>query len=184
VAIFSRVPIERISTLAMDISSRTSVALTRILCARSWRIAPRFVPAEPDLRAMLARADAALIIGDPALTIDATAQGLRKVDLGLEWLAFTGLPFVYAMWCGRDGVCSAEHVAELNAARERGTGDIGGIAAIEGHGDPAREALVAQYLRDNLIYCLGDAELAGLRQFHQLAVELGIAPGGRELQFY
>lgn len=184
VAVFSRVPLERISTLAMDISSRTSVALTRILCARWWQIAPRFVPAEPDLRAMVARADAALIIGDPALTIDAAAHGLRKVDLGLEWRAFTGLPFVYAMWCGRDGACGPEHVAELNAARERGTREIDGIAAAEGRGDPAREARVARYLRDNLIYGLGDAELAGLRQFHQLAAEQGIAPGVRELQFY
>jgi predicted solute-binding protein len=133
---------------------------------------------------MVARADAALIIGDPALTIDAAAHGLRKVDLGLEWRAFTGLPFVYAMWCGRDGACGPEHVAELNAARERGTREIDGIAAAEGRGDPAREARVARYLRDNLIYGLGDAELAGLRQFHQLAAEQGIAPGVRELQFY
>ncbi len=67
VAMFSKVPVDRIATLALDISSRTSVALTRILCARRWHIAPKLVPAEPDLRSMLARADAALVIGDPAL---------------------------------------------------------------------------------------------------------------------
>jgi chorismate dehydratase len=184
VAVFSRVPVGEITTLAMDISSRTSVALTRILCARWWRIAPKFIPAEPDLRGMLGRADAALIIGDPALTIDAAGNGVIKVDLGLEWQAFTGLPFVYAMWCGRDGVCSADHVAELNAARERGTRDIDGIAAAEAAGDPAREDLVARYLRDNLDYDLGETELAGLRRFHQLAADQGIAPAVRELQFY
>ena len=70
VAIFTRKPIAQVRTLALDISSRTSVALTRMLCAKHWHIAPTFTPAEPDLDAMLARADAALVIGDPALAID------------------------------------------------------------------------------------------------------------------
>ena len=184
VAVFSRVPVQQIKTLAMDISSRTSVALTRILCAQRWGIAPKFTPAEPDLRAMLARADAALIIGDPALTIDVAEHGLTKIDLGSEWRELTGLPFVYAMWCGRDGACGPEHVAELNAARERGTNDIGGIARSEARGDAAREAMVARYLRDNLRYALGEQEVAGLRRFHELAAEQGLVPGLKELRFY
>jgi chorismate dehydratase len=184
VAIFSRVPVESITTLAMDISSRTSVALTRILCAQRWKIAPKFAPAEPDLRAMLARADAALIIGDPALTIDHAAQGLRKVDLGTEWRELTGLPFVYAMWCGRDGACRPEHVAELNAARDRGVADIAGIARSASPEDRQREQLIASYLRDNLTYGLGTRELAGLRRFHELASEQGLVPGLRDLRFF
>jgi chorismate dehydratase len=184
VALFSRVPVDRIGTLALDISSRTSVALTRILCAQHWRIAPRLLPAEPDLRAMLARADAALIIGDPALTLDPQTHGVTKIDLGREWQSLTGLPFVYAMWCGREGACGAAHVAELNAARERGTAAICEIARREGGGDPSREQQIASYLRDNLRYDLGARELAGLRRFHELAVEQGLAPGRRELRFY
>ena len=184
VAIFSRVPVEKIGTLAMDISSRTSVALTRILCAKHWAIAPKFTPAEPDLRAMLARADAALIIGDPCLDIDAQALGLVMVDLGSAWQTMTGLPFVYAMWCGRDGACGPEHVAELNAARERGRADLDEIARTEARGDRAREQRIARYLSDNLQYGLGDAEIAGLRRFHELATEQGLVPGLRELRFY
>jgi chorismate dehydratase len=184
VAIFSRVPIESISTLAMDISSRTSVALTRVLCAQWWNIAPKFTPAEPDLREMLARADAALVIGDPALMIDHEAQGLRKVDLGAEWCEFTGLPFVYAAWCGRDGACGPEHVDELNAARERGVADIEVIARTESGGNLEREKLVSTYLRDNLRYGLGERELAGLRRFHELAAKQGITPGLRDLRFF
>jgi chorismate dehydratase len=184
VAIFSKVPIESITTLAMDISSRTSVALTRILCARYWTIAPKLTPADPEMRAMLSRADAALIIGDPALHIDAAAHGLLKIDLGQEWKAFTGLPFVYAMWCGRDGACAAEHVAELNAARERGVADLAAIARAEGGGEAAREQQALRYLSDNLKYGLGEAEIAGLRRFHELAVEQGLVPGGRLLRFY
>lgn len=184
VAIFSRVVVERIGMLAMDISSRTSVALTRILCASHWDIAPKLTPAEPDLRAMLARADAALVIGDPALAIDAGALGLHKIDLGEAWQAMTGLPFVYAMWCGRDGACGPKHVAELNAARARGEAGIAEIAAAEARGDRARQALVARYLSDNLKYGLGEAEIAGLRRFHELAAERGLVPGLRKLWFY
>ena len=184
VAVFSRVPVDRIETLAMDISSRTSVALTRILCARRWKIAPKLTPAEPDVRAMLARADAALIIGDPALHIDATAQGLLKVDLGAEWKSLTGLPFVYAMWSGRDGACGSEHVAELNAARERGVRDVAAIAREHARGDQQRESRAVRYLSDNLEYGLGEAEIAGLWRFYELAAEHGLVPGLRDLKFF
>ncbi len=184
VSVFSRVPVEKIRTIAMDISSRTSVALTRILCERRWAIHPKLTPAEPDVRAMLARADAALVIGDPALEIDAASLGLLDIDLGAEWKAMTGLPFVYAMWSGREGACGAEHVAELNAARDRGVADLGAIARVESKGDAARERRVFEYLRDNLRYGLGDAEIAGLRRFHELAAAAGLAPGVRELRFY
>jgi chorismate dehydratase len=184
VAIFSRVPVDRIETLAIDISSRTSVALTRILCAQHWAISPKLTPAEPDLRAMLARADAALIIGDPALHIDATALGLLKIDLGAEWTALTGLPFVYAMWSGREDACAAEHVAELNAARDRGVSDVSGIARAYADGDGTRESRATRYLSDNLKYGLGEAEIAGLRRFHDLAAKQGLVPGLRELRFF
>jgi chorismate dehydratase len=184
VAMFSRVPIDKVATLALDISSRTSVALTRILCRRHWRIAPKFTPAEPDLRAMLARADAALIIGDPALAIDPAARGVIKTDLGSEWRALTGLPFVYAMWSGRDGAVSPEHVTELNAARDRGVCSVAAIAKVESGGNPAREHQFLRYLRDNLKYGLGEAEIAGLRRFHELAAEQGLVHGLRPLRFF
>jgi chorismate dehydratase len=181
---FSRVPVARIMTLALDISSRTSVALTRILCARRWHIAPKFTPGEPELKAMLARADAALIIGDPALGIDPDAHGVIKTDLGSEWRAMTGLPFVYAMWTGREGAVGHEHVEALNAARDRGVAEVAEIARVESRGDRARERQLLTYLRDNLKHGLGDREIAGLRRFHELASEQGLVPGLRDLRFY
>ena len=184
VAVFSRAPIADVKTLALDTSSRTSVALTRILCARWWRIAPKFVPFDPDLGTMLARAEAALVIGDPALAIDERAQGLLKMDLGSEWRAMTGLPFVYAMWSGRDGVAGPAHVEGLNAARDRGVAAVEAIARLEGNGDPRREQQALTYLRDNLKYGLGDREIAGLRRFHELAAEQGLVPGLRDLKFF
>jgi chorismate dehydratase len=184
VAIFSRVPPAEIRTLALDISSRTSVALTRILCARRWHIAPKLTPAEPDLRAMLARADAALVIGDPALEIKSRSLGVTKIDLGSEWQALTGLPFVYAMWSGREGALTPAHVVELQAARARGEAAISQIAERESCGNPARRRLFDDYLRDNRKYALGEREIAGLRRFHELAAEHGLVPGLRDLRFY
>jgi chorismate dehydratase len=184
VAIFSRVPIAAVRTLALDTSSRTSVALTRVLCARHWRISPTFVPVEPDLSSMLASADAALVIGDPALEIDPVTAGVRKIDLGTEWRTLTGLPFVYAMWCGRAGAVRREHVEALNAARDRGVASEEEIARAYGQGDAARETRAREYLRDNLKYSLGPREIAGLERFHAMAAELAIVDEVKELSFY
>lgn len=184
VAVFSKKPIERVESLALDLSSRTSVALTRILCARRWGIAPSFTAADPNLDAMLATADAALVIGDPALAIDAGARGLLKVDLGAEWNGLTGLPFVYAMWTGRAGVASAEQCRALLTARERGEANLAAIARDVSGDDPVGEAQTLAYLRDNLRYGLGEREAAGLRRFYELGVEVGVAVALKPLRFY
>jgi chorismate dehydratase len=184
VAIFTRTPIERVETLALDLSSRTSVALTRVLCAKHWGIAPKFTPAEPDLDAMLAKADAALVIGDPAFDIDPARRGVTKIDLGAEWKAFTGLPFVYAMWVGLPGAASPAQCTALQHARDRGVANLPAIARQAGSGDDALEQRALVYLRDNLRYNLGDREAAGLRRFHELAAEIGVAPQLRPLQFF
>ncbi|MGE0865731.1 MAG: menaquinone biosynthetic enzyme MqnA/MqnD family protein [Vicinamibacterales bacterium] len=184
VAVFSKRPIGEVESIALDLSSRTSVALTRILCARRWGIAPVFTPAEPDVAAMLQRADAALVIGDPAMAIDAGALGLHKIDLGGEWHALTGLPFVYAMWTGRHGAASPAQCAALRTAREQGEANLPRIADRVGEGDAGQAERALRYLRDNLKYGLGEREAAGLRRFHELAVELGLAPALKPLNFY
>ena len=184
VAVFSRVPIERVRTLALDTSSRTSAALTRILCARLWQIEPTFTVAAPDLRSMLSVADAALVIGDPALEVDESALGVDKTDLGEAWRTLTGLPFVYAAWTGRSAAVDDEQTAALRAARDRGVADAADIAREVAGGDQAVEQRALGYLRDTLKYGLGDREAAGLERFHTLAVELGLAPERRPLRFF
>jgi chorismate dehydratase len=183
VAVFTRTPIKSVQTLALDLSSRTSVALTRVLCAKRWKISPKFTPAEPDLEAMLRRADAALVIGDPAFEIDPKKHGVTKIDLGAEWKALTGLPFVYAMWVGRAGAATPAQCQALQEARDRGVANLGAIAAQVGGGDARLERKALSYLRDNLKYNLGEAEQAGLRRFHELAAETGAAPQVRPLQW-
>lgn len=184
VAVFSRVPIERVETLVLDTSSRTSVALTQILCARLWDIAPRLTTAAPDVPAMLAGADAALVIGDLALELDAPALGLFKTDLGEAWLTLTGLPFVYAAWTGRDRAVDAEQIAALAAARDRGVAEVADIAREVAGGDAVVEHRALAYLRDTLRYGLADREAEGLERFLTLAVEIGLAPRFRPVQFF
>lgn len=184
VAIFTRKPIGEVQTIALDLSSRTSVALTRVLCARHWKITPKFTPAEPNLEAMLQKADAALVIGDPAFDIDPVKQQVTKIDLGAEWKAMTGLPFVYAMWVGRPGAATAEQCRLLREARDAGVAHLPEIArqVAGGNADLERRSLI--YLRDNLKFSLGPSEQAGLRRFHELAAEVGLVPDLRALRFF
>ena len=184
VAVFTRVPIAQVRRLAVDTSSRTSVALTRVLCAKHWHIAPALVPVRPVLADMLAQADAALVIGDPALEIDPAAHGVEKLDLGEAWQALTGLPFVYAAWAGRPGVLGPAHLAALSAARDRGLASIDAIAQDCAAGDEDRVGTIRSYLRHNLRYSFGDRERAGLERFFALAVEVGHASPAAPVRFY
>ena len=114
VALFTKVPVAEIRTIAADTSSRTSNALLRILCAERFGIQPEFQPMAPDPDAMFAACDAALIIGDPALYLDPAEAGVEKIDLGEHWTDMTGLPFVWAFWAGRPGVVAPAAVRARN----------------------------------------------------------------------
>ena len=184
VAVFTSVPIARVTRLAVDTSSRTSVALTRVLCAKYWDIAPEFVPMRPVLSEMLAAADAALVIGDPALAIDAAAASVEKLDLGEAWRALTGLPFVYAAWAGRPGVLGPAHLRALADARDHGLAAIDEIAATHAAGDERLAGTIRAYLRHNLRYQFGDRERAGLERFFGLAEAVHPASLARPLRFF
>ncbi len=183
VALFSTRPVSEIRHIALDTSSRTSVALTRVLCHDWFRIAPTFVAQGPSLEAMTAACDAALLIGDPALEADPASLGLSKIDLGEAWMAMTGLPFVYAAWTGRPGAVTAADVAALQAARDEGLANLEAIAVEYGGTDGPRTARAAAYLRDNVRYGLGTDEVAGLQLFLDRAAALGLAPQ-RRVEFF
>jgi chorismate dehydratase len=184
VALYTRVPVDRIRHIALDTSSRTSVTLIRVLCHHHFRILPTFVPHGPDLAAMTRAFDAGLLIGDPAFDADHGALGLQKIDLGEEWTTMTGLPFIYAAWTGRAGAVSAADVAALQEAQAEGVRCAAAIAAEYGRGDAARTTRAAEYLRDNVRYGLGPEEAAGLQMFLDYAAALGLAPRRRALEFY
>jgi chorismate dehydratase len=184
VALFSRRQTSEIETIAVDTSSRTSVALLKILCARWFDIKPEFVSMEPDLVTMVRKCDAALVIGDNALFADHDALGLEKTDLGEEWAGMTGLPFVYAFWAGRPDAAGFEHVTALQEARNGGLAAASAIAQHSFPNNPGRAAIADRYLREHIKYSLNDAAQAGLRQFYELATEVGVVPAARPLEFY
>jgi chorismate dehydratase len=177
-------PIGQIRHIALDTSSRTSVALIQVLCRHHFRIAPRFVPHGPDLAVMTRDFDAGLLIGDPAFEADHVTLGLEKIDLGLEWSRMTGLPFVYAAWTGRPGRVTGEDVRALQDAQREGLAAVDLIAAEYANGDSARTAKAANYLRDNVKYGLGAEEAAGLQIFLDYAADLGLAPQRRPVEFF
>jgi chorismate dehydratase len=184
VALYTRVPIGEIRQIALDTSSRTSVTLIRVLCHHHFRIAPEFVPHGPDLAEMTRKHGAGLLIGDPAFDANHEALGLEKIDLGEQWTAMTGLPFIYAAWTGRSGVVEPEDVRALQDAQGEGVRSREAIAAEYGRGDAARTARAAMYLRDNVKYGLGADEVAGLQLFLDYAADLGLAPRRRKLEFF
>lgn len=184
VALFTRVPLGSIRRIALDTSSRTSVALMKVLCRHRFRIDPAWVSHGPDLDAMTRGADAALLIGDPALDANHQALGLDKIDLGEEWTAMTGLPFIYAAWTGRPGAVTAADVRALQDAQDEGARSTAAIAAEYGRGDATVAARAAAYLRDNVKYGLGPEEARGLQMFLDCAVELGLGPRTRALEFF
>jgi chorismate dehydratase len=184
VAIYTRKDPQDIRSIAMDTSSRTSVALATVLLTRAFGVTAEAVPMAPDLDAMLARADAALIIGDLALFLDHESAGVRKIDLGDTWTSATGLPFVYAIWAGWPGALSGADVALLQQARDQGVADSVGVARAYYPGDATRGRVAEQYLRDNIKYSLGADERAGLETFYRYAVEAGVVDKAGELRFY
>jgi chorismate dehydratase len=184
VALYARCPLAEIRRIALDTSSRTSVALLRVLCHHRYGINPDFVAHEPDLDAMLQAHDAGLLIGDPALEASPVLAGVTKVDLGDEWTAMTGLPFVYAAWTGRPGAVSDAEVRWLQEAQADGLAALDSIADEYGRGDLDRTTRAASYLRDNVRYGLGPDERAGLQAFLDYAADLGLVPRRQALQFY
>jgi chorismate dehydratase len=184
VAIYTRRDPKDIRTIAMDTSSRTSVALAAILLKRQFGVTAEPAPMAPDLEEMLARADAALIIGDTALFLDHAAAGAQKIDLGQEWTEMTGLPFVYAVWTGWPEAVTRQDVAALQRARDAGVAQSVAVAAEYYPDDTDRQAVARHYLRDNIHYYLGRAEIEGLETFYSYVSELGLAPYDGSLRFY
>jgi chorismate dehydratase len=184
VALYTRVPVGEIRSIALDTSSRTSVSLIRVLCHHRFHIAPQFAPHGPDLAAMTRAHDAGLLIGDPAFDVDHVALGLTKIDLGDEWTAMTGLPFIYATWTGRPGTLADADVRALQEAQAEGVASRLAIAEEYGQGDAARAARAAVYLRDNVKYGLGAEQAAGQQTILDYAADLGLAPRRRLLEFF
>lgn len=182
VLLVSRVPTEEIRRVALDLNSRTSAALVQILLADRYGLQPEYVQAPPDPEAMLSDADAALIIGDPALKVD--RDRYRILDLAAEWRALTGLPCVFAVWAVRKSLAMPNLGYYFKSSLRYGLSSMDTLireAAAE-MDLPTDE--LRTYLTENLSYFLRDEELAALREYYRRAHHHGLIPEPRELELW
>jgi chorismate dehydratase len=180
ILLVSKKPQGEIRVLAADSSSRTSVVLARIVLARRYGAEPLVVPMPPDAPSMLEAADAALIIGDPALRLDTGRLPYTVTDLGEEWAAMTGLPMVFAVWAGRRECVTAELRRPFLESCRFGLANIEEIVRREAEVRSVPQALAREYLTRQVRLELGEREYEGLRLFLQYAEEFAaIEPPGR-----
>ena len=186
----ARHPLSAIRTLAADTASRTTIAHARILFHRWGNLSVQFLPMAGDLDAMLDRADAAIIIGDPALLAleelanreERTAEELIYHDLAAEWRTITGLPFVSAIWGVAPGATALgnsldESITEdFIRSRDHGLENIDALVAEWSDRLPLPEDTLRTYFTSNIHYVLDDECIEGMRCFFRLAAELRVLP--------
>jgi chorismate dehydratase len=188
ILLVSKVPIEEVRTVALDTSSMTSVALTKVLFEK-WLGGERtYTPMAPNLEEMLADHDAGLVIGDPALQIDRSRY--LTLDLAEEWIRHTGKPFVFAFWAVRRAALdekdpSLDLAAVFRDSRDHGlqTSSLDQIASEWAPRLNITENDVRAYLTENIHYQLDAGCLEGLRLFYRYAAEIGALPITPELRF-
>ena len=185
---------EGIRSIAADTSSRATLAYLQIIDRQFWahrhqRPPAAFIPHAPDLDAMLAAADAALLIGDPALLAledreareQRTGESLLYLDLAAEWRTLTGLPWISAVWGVRDdavGSAASRHrlIDDLTASRDAGLAHIDALADEWAPRIAVPRAIIHAYLSQNIHYILDDDCLEGLRRFYELAAASDALP--------
>lgn len=182
IRLYFRKDLKDIKTVATDISSMTSVILTRIILSEKYDVRPKFIAMKPDLIDMLSRADAALLIGDHALFEKSYYESY--IDLGDEWDDLTGLPFVYALWVGRRESLNEDDLTALINAKEYGLQNIDVISAEASQRYNVDFEFCKSYLTQNLKYDLGEAEIAGMKEFFTYAFYYGVIEFIPEIKFY
>lgn len=184
VLLFSGVPLRDVRTCALDASSRTSAGLVRVLLDREGATGVRWLRmAEGTLRERLERADAVLLIGDPALRAEAP-DGVARYDLAAEWKRHVGLPFVFAAWATRAGFeMTPELRRRLDEAAERGLAAREDIARRESQRTGLPVDLLVRYFHQ-LNYRLTESHLMGLRAYLDEAWRIGLLPARPQVQFW
>lgn len=182
VKLYARTPWHAVRTLALDDGSRTSAALAQILLKERFGANPTCRPLPLDASPTDVADDAVLVIGDRAMG-PAPSEFLDAWDLGQEWVAWTGLPFVFAMWVARHTEIDTRLARCLNRSRDLGLAAIPRIAEREAGRLGLTTASATSYLKENLHFTLGPAERNGLRLFQELAAAHGLCVKGSSCEF-
>src|SRR5438094_3119141 len=159
--------LKKVKRVALDDSSRTSAALVKIIFREFLGFEPQWKTAEPDLKSMLTDADAALIIGDPAMKIP--RDHFRVFDLAALWHEFTGLGFVFAMWMARKNSVEKIRAIDFAAARDEGMANLDRVIADYPHPIEFSRAETKQYLTENVVFHVDEEMRKGLALYFELA---------------
>ena len=182
IRLYFRKDLRDIKSVAVDISSMTSVVLARVILSEKYDVRPKFIAMKPNLENMLLEADAALLIGDNAL-FEPTGYA-SYLDLGDEWDDLTGLPFVYALWVGRRESLSEDDVLALINSKNYGIQNIDTISYEASQRYGVDFDFCKSYLTENLFYELGEQEIAGMKEFFTYAFYYGVIDFIPEIKFY
>ncbi|MEU6540484.1 menaquinone biosynthesis protein [Streptomyces sp. NPDC047000] len=187
--ILSKVPLDQLDgeRIALGSTSRTSVRLARLLLEERVGVRPEYVVRPPDLRAMMADASAAVIIGDVALSAalyEAPRLGLQVHDLGRMWKDWTGLPFVFAVFAARRDFLAREPElvrsvhADLLASRDLSLREVTEVSEQAAQWEEFDAATLEQYYTSALDFSLGAEQLAGIAEFARRVggADAGFAP--------
>jgi chorismate dehydratase len=207
--VVAKKPIELAKRIALDTSSRSTIGLVKILSREHWRIAPEFVESAPDPSEMLKDADAALVIGDPALRISLKMEALAGkspsgeqccqgdpdempvpgfetlfvYDVIHQWREMTGLPAVLAIWAGRRDAVTPEVVADFTASKQFGLERVREISEAASIKLDLPPRALERYLTENIHFDLDEENLAGLQLYFEKAAAAGLIPRNKPLEF-
>jgi predicted solute-binding protein len=213
ILVVAKKPIDMAKRIALDTSSRSSAALVKLLAEGYWKIQPEWIEADPEPAQMLEQADAALIIGDPALRISLKMEALAAkslsaslsggkccqgdpedmpvpgfetlfvYDVAYQWREMTGKPCVLAIWAGRRDAVTPEVLADFQASKQYGLERIREIAEAASIKLDLPPAALERYLIDNIHFDLDEENLAGLRLYFEKAAAAELIPRARPLEF-
>lgn len=182
VLLVSRGPVEEIRRVALDQNSRTSATLVRILLRERYGLNPEYLHERPDPERMLGEADAALIIGDPALRVD--RERYRIIDLAEEWNELTGLPFVFAVWAVRPEVDIPDLPFYFKSSLRYGLSSLDTLVRESAAELGLDSSEVRAYLTENLSFFLRQEEIEGLEEFYRRAYAHGLILEPRPIQLW
>lgn len=178
----SREPLQRVRRVALDISSRTGAALTRIFFEHFFGRRVDYIPWPPDVDAMLSVADAALLIGDPALQVRYHRRDLRFYDYARLWRECTGMPLVFAFWAVREDRWKLGTRVDFQQAKEEGLRSRDRIVAQYAETLRLPPEFLWRYLEESVTYDLDEESVSGLALFYDLAHRVGVVSDVRPLR--
>jgi chorismate dehydratase len=178
IRLFFRSGARRIETVAVDIGSTSEIILTRILLAERYDTEPKFIPMMPVLEPMLEKADAALLVGDNARSVPASA---RFIDLVDEWEDLTDLPYTHAFWGCRPGSLNADDIHLLHSVRDEGLRNIPAIAT-EAAANGGTQASLEEYF-GQFSYTFDEETEDSISEFFRFAFFYGVINDIPDIRF-